>query len=633
MLVLSESNSYSFANMVVKVTDNTIAVDDTITPKPDLPDFNVLIPTVQDVGSTNELELYYPGEPNRYLNNHGTPNPLKYGFGPDMIHGVLSKPEAGVGVYTMNLRGPSATNANVLVSMKYKVEKDVPYTDEAGQQYYVDVNGQLTTVSTDATPVVRDVLHAKFVKSYIDNCKKWIDINEALNSMYTETPDDDGYLTVPFFGVMYRGASNFGNNVYFSMFPKKAEYDGKTYYHLKVFDGVTISTTDSNYSLDVDSGIKYNTTYYIENRFNEDYPTMRFITAEGSNEISAIIDKYLYTVDELLSGTQANPEATFSDIDPFSAKYFAFVVDEGSIDTTLSGAFTLAGGDDGTETRDELFKMFFNGEILTDISSTLRYRFNYIPDAGYDADTIEAIKKLVNKRIRMTSATIMIGGTDSFQSALLEHQSKHYDTMPNIRQLARIQSPMMYNSFIRRTIRYPAMYFDLMALMDHFGRVGNYYEPFAGADCRWTGFIEDTMHYASETADYINSLQTNRINIVMKDSEDGAYLADQQMNTALTSDQTELNNAFLVSSMLYDLVQLVHRNHFKFNEAEEVRVFKDGVDEAINTKYSKYSASLSVDVYKLGTVGRAKSANKISVTINCKDINKWTDVDIILTDD
>ena len=34
----------------------------------------------------------------------------------------------------------------------------------------------------------------------------------------------------------------------------------------------------------------------------------------------------------------------------------------------------------------------------------------------------------------------------------------------------------------------------------------------------------------------------------------------------------------------------------------------------------------------LGTVGRAKSANKIEVTIDMKDINKFTDVDIILTD-
>ena len=105
------------------------------------------------------------------------------------------------------------------------------------------------------------------------------------------------------------------------------------------------------------------------------------------------------------------------------------------------------------------------------------------------------------------------------------------------------------------------------------------------------------------------------------------------MNTLLESDQTELNNSFLISNMLYDLLNLVHRNHFKFNEAEEVRIFKEAVSESINKKYAPYSASLSVEVYRLGTVGRAKSANQITVTIDMKDINKFTDVNIILTDE
>ena len=88
----------------------------------------------------------------------------------------------------------------------------------------------------------------------------------------------------------------------------------------------------------------------------------------------------------------------------------------------------------------------------------------------------------------------------------------------------------------------------------------------------------------------------------------------------------------LVWYALYDLLDLVHRNHFKFNEADEVRTFKEAVNDCINEKYAQHSASLSVEVYRLGTVGRAKSANKIEVTIDMKDINKFTDVDIILTD-
>ena len=141
------------------------------------------------------------------------------------------------------------------------------------------------------------------------------------------------------------------------------------------------------------------------------------------------------------------------------------------------------------------------------------------------------------------------------------------------------------------------------------------------------------MTYPARTVETVNALYNSRINVVMKDNSSGAYLSEQEMSTLLESDQTELNNAFLISNMLYDLVQLVHYNHFKFNEAEEVRQFNESVNDLINNKYAQHSASLSCEVYRAGTVGRAKSKNMISVTIDLKDINKFTDVDLILIDE
>ena len=179
---------------------------------------------------------------------------------------------------------------------------------------------------------------------------------------------------------------------------------------------------------------------------------------------------------------------------------------------------------------------------------------------------------------------------------------------------------------------YPATYFDVMALVDHFIKWTNFYQPFAGAEARWTDFIEDTMQYPPKTTDFVNALYKNRVNVVMKDAKAGAYLSEQLMNTQFESDQTELNNAFLISNMLYDLVNLVHYNHYKFNEAEEVRDFNDAVNTQINKKYSPFSASLSCEVYRVGTVGRAKSRNKIKVTIDMKDISKYTDVELVLVD-
>ena len=55
-----------------------------------------------------------------------------------------------------------------------------------------------------------------------------------------------------------------------------------------------------------------------------------------------------------------------------------------------------------------------------------------------------------------------------------------------------------------------------------------------------------------------------------------------------------------------------------------------GVSIPVDTPHS---ASISVEVYRVGTIGRAKSKNKILVTVDLKDINKFTDVEIYLTDE
>ena len=631
MLVLDQDKSYSFSNMTVKITDNTVLRDDTTTTTQETPDFNVLIPIHVPVGTTNSLELYYPGEINRYLNAHGTPNCLKNGFGADAIYAALTS-GAEVGVYTINLRGASATFANAVVVMKYKVEKDVPYTDTTGAPYYYDKNGQLTTSPTDNTPVVRDVLHAKFELQYVANCKKWVDLYKKMNSLVSTTPDESGYKSMPIFAVMYRGASTFGNNVYMNLVPKTAEYDGNTYYTATVFDGINSIESSRYMSMDVNSGKKYNDSYFIETQFNAEYPTLRMMTAESIKDLYDLVNPYLYTIDEFIAGTQANPAKSFAAVDIFGANEFAFVTDEDSLDMQAANAVILQGGSDGTETPDELFKDFFGGKILEDISSVLRYRVTYIPDLGYDEDTKKEIVKLVKLRNRMTTARLMVGN-ETFESAIVDHQSNYYENMPNVSLIAKCQSPMMFNEFIRRTVTVPAGYFDLVAILNHMYKWGNPFQPFAGALCRWTGFIEDTMNYPANDAQFLQSLYVSRINVVMKDSEAGAYLADQEMNTVLTSDQTELNNAFLISSMLYDLVALVHRQHFKFNEAEEVRIFNENVNDIINQKYAPYSASLDVEVYRSGTIGFAKSRNIIKVTVDLKDISKYTDVEIVLTDE
>ena len=77
MIVLDQTNTYGFSNATVKIIDNTYEdMYDTVE-APGVPEFNILVPTVQNVGMTNVLELYQPGFEGSasipvYVNQDGT---------------------------------------------------------------------------------------------------------------------------------------------------------------------------------------------------------------------------------------------------------------------------------------------------------------------------------------------------------------------------------------------------------------------------------------------------------------------------------------------------------------------------------------------------------------------------------
>lgn len=621
-------------NIVINIDDRTIIRDDTRN-APDLPRFNMLIPTVLPRGMTNTMEIYYPKEPNRYILAHGEPNPAKYGIGPSLIHYILNS-NSGIGVYTINLRGEDATMANMIVAMKYRIDTDVPYTDDEGNPYYLaeDENGNriLTLeIGIDRIPVVRDVMHVKFVTSYVENCKSWTDVHSAMLNMTSDAEDEFGYKTLPWFAVMYKGATSYGNDVYWQMTPRSSEADGNVYYSIQLFDGNQTVKTNSLISFDSNAGARYGEDYYIESGFNNTFQTLRFMTSESKDDIVDLFSKHLYTLDDIINGS--DPSIAFSRVDPFAINEFGIQLDDDSLDISRAKAFQLQGGEDGEMDRDKLFEDFFSHKIIPDLKSVLRYRFSYVPDIGYNETTKNLLVKFVEDRSRMTTSSIMLGSYESFISAAMQRRGDYYGDMPNIRILAKCQSPMRFDSWCRKTMRFPASYYDTIALVDHVERhAGVPYYPFAGAYARWKDFLDDTMVYPNETFEEIDELARARVNFVMRDKDDGAYISDQLTNINFESDQLEFNNILIISDMLYDLVDILHKNHFSFNENAEVATLREIVADEINTRYAQYSASLMVDVYREGNVGRAKSTNIVEATVDLKDINRFAKINLILVE-
>lgn len=643
MLILDEANKYTFPNTVIKFVDETYWTETEDVALP-IPRMNVLVPIHVERGKVNTMMLYKTGQAETFLKDFGSPDCVKNGFGADLVHDILNlSTEDTIGVWVCNVRGSDATAANVILLMKYRVETGVEVTTDSGEALYITPTGEITTspitttetnagvVTTDNERLTRDVLHVKYTTEYVGDISKWTQSSAIMNRYYNvATTDDEGYYTIPLFMIVHSATSTYGNNCYFRLLPQISESDDKMYYSIDLFDGENVYNTDAIYSMDVNGGELIGENYYIEESFNDKFSgLMRFCSSDYFQDAMNMISEYM-ALDEL----------TFSDIDIFdpvdesgASLSTGYVVDPGSMDVTATKAFALAGGSNGESDADvdQLFTDFFNGNIITDIASVIRWRINYIPDIGYADDTVAAIKNLCAKRSRMTVCTIALGGS-TFDSAISDHNTKHIANMPTMRQICALQHAMRYNEFKRRTIEYPAGYFDTLAFLRRVLSVGNPYSGFAGYNARWTDFIEETMTFMPEDAELMNRLDKARVNVLMKDASDGGYLSDQKMNTKLISDQTEFNNAMLIADMLYDLIDLIHRNSFNFNEPDDVENLQSLVSTKINTSYAPHAASLSTSVSKVGTTGKDKYTTKINVTVNLKDINKYANVEFVLTD-
>ena len=645
MLVFDESNNYTFPNVVINFQDNTYWQDreDVVLP---IPRFNVVIPIHVERGKVNTMVLYKTTQGDQFLRDFGTPNCVKNGFGPDLVYDILNaSDEDNIGVWVCNVRDVSATAANIILMMKYRVETGVEVTNAAGEALYTTPSGEITTspitttessagtVTVDNTRLVRDVLHVRYETQNVTNIAKWANAQEMMHQLYnTTTADENGYYSIPLFMIVHSATSTYGNNCYFRFTPQISESDDKMYYGISLFDGANTYNTDPIFSFNIEGGATIGENYYIETNFNNQFGgLMRFVSSD-----------YLADAMQMITDAMSAEGLSYDDIDIFDpytsdgeAASTGYVLDAGSMDVTTSKAFQLAGGSNGDPEKDDpdyLFEQFFAGNIVKDIASVIRWRFNYIPDVGYNDATIAQIKNLCAKRTRMTVCTIMLGG-ETFDSAVSEHNTKHIDNMPTMRQICALQHAMMNNRFVRRTVEYPAGYLDTMAFIRRVVNVGNPYSGFAGYNARWTGFIDETMTFMPEDAELMNRLDKARINVLMKDASDGGYLSDQKMNTRLISDQTEFNNAMLIADMLYDLIDLIHRNSFNFNEPEDVELMQSLVSTTINTSYAPHAASLTTTVSKLGTTGKDKYTTRIVVTVNLKDINKYAIVDFILTDE
>jgi len=608
-------------DIIINVDDQTtylpiVEVDDI-----SLPDYNILLMGEFPKGPTNTITHFSPdrsGETTRFLRNVADVNYPKYGIGPAIGVEALNN---GIGVYVANLRPDDAKMANVSLSVKHKVTADVQKEDDQGNPLYLTPEGAEVTEATDNTPILRDVLELKFVTSTSTAVVDDDSLQTALDANFDATPDGDGYQTTPLVGFRYYGASSFGNKIHFRLIPTKGS-DGNVYYRISIYDGISAEALLPEIASLFPTAYLSGKSAYIENVFNGYDNGIKAIT---SNHVDKFFDD---VVADHFNGLNTDPAT----IDLMAANDYYMTTDATSLDGDISGAFNLLSGDDGTSDLDTSVQALLQGTIVPDIKSILKYKFSYIPDLEYSAAIKTAINTFCVARTYSSYATFMLGQS-SFDDAMTDRNTNFAGDYKFIRFIAKAQSPRRYDDIIRRNLKYPASYYDTMALIQHKAVNGDLNKPFAGATARWTDFQNDTMVYPKEDSDYLDAITDARINVVKQDRATGAYLFTQDMGVLLGSDLMELNNCLILGRIVYDLVDLAHGKTYGFNDQSDIEQYNEDIALEVLPTYTKAVSGITANVYKKGLTGEDKSTNIIDIKINFKDISKATEINITITDD
>ncbi len=640
MYISSEQNSYPFSNTTLSIIDNTTVVSAAAVQKTK-PRHNYLFPVKLPKGPTNEIIQFYPGEYNLFASTFGTPSYSKNGVASELIHKILSMPASGMGVYVINLKDTTATKAYaVLCATIESTPNSTQKTNSTGVLLYLTADGREVTESEGNTPIMLDVVTVKFeVKSPVDElsqaikCKSETEVFSAMETLYKVTTEETKTTTVyPLMAFFYAGNGTYGNNISLRFDSIKSEYSSTVNYKLTVQDGSDGSTAtySANLSFFYDAE-----QYFVGNVINSVVPNINTI---ASNYIEEFFTSVKTTIGSLTLKSADIFDMDFT-VDKTVGNSIDFHTTSDSLDIGAHEAIKLSGGLDVVsataepeKTFDEMAVSFFKGELVQDINSLLRYRINQIIDVNYSEDVKAEIVNFCNTRIRATNATLCVGSTTNFSSAIVDSNENYVGKSFNTRLLTKCQSAMAVSEYTKRLHVYPPTYFDTAAFIKNAIENGNIYTPFAGAKARWLNYKEGSIMYPAESSNLFTELNNARLNVVKKDSNTGAYLSDQILTTTNVSDLTEFSNALILADMIYDVVELVHQNNWSFNESDEVKAFKEKVDKDINALYSAYAAVLSVEVYRVGETGLEGRTNAIEISVDFKDISKFARVSFIIDD-
>lgn len=209
----TSTTNYAHPYISIQIYDNTVFTEKAASDE--RKDFNGM--QVGFFAGGRDNQLLYMHDQTSYLREFGNPNFKKFGQAAYNADNALAT--GNCGMYIMNLRPDTATYANIVVMVRFKLVEDttddVSATDVGSEP---DIGTPKETKETKPKKLVY-AFYAKTIENATDEDGL---VTSALDLMQTD-PDENGFYNMPFMLFYALGRGVYGNNIHLT-FANSTEY-------------------------------------------------------------------------------------------------------------------------------------------------------------------------------------------------------------------------------------------------------------------------------------------------------------------------------------------------------------------------------------------------------------------------
>lgn len=437
-------------------------------------------------------------------------------------------------------------------------------------------------VGTGSTATID--LHFETVS--ISNLTSKSTFSSSVEALSVLDPDEEGFVTIPLFGVYVLGKGEYGNSIRFRILPSPIADADNGYKNfiisvLSTEDGISTIESAKTGSFYPDALSSSNKSLFVQDIIND--------SETGSSKIGMYVSEAGFSaIYDLYKSVVTDTTLTLDVFDPITALTVSRTeIPKLSILNTITGAVALdrpegvimAGGDDGSFKTSNLSRedaintaliKAFSGELDSSILSKRRVPCEFILDANYEESVKRAMAALIVKR-KDAYGFIDAGILNTVSDAISWGES--FASLGSFFFSKDCNSYSIRDSFTGKTIPVTSTYFFASSLPVLFKSTGLGNQiPFVGESrAKLSGYIKGSVKPIIDADDLTNKekLYNLRVNFFECIAEDTYIRSTQTTSQNVWSDLSEENNVHVLLELKRIIENFVSTKNYNFAEAED----------------------------------------------------------------